>query len=293
MRSLSGTGVWSSALVAGDADQLAETAATLEALGYTSLWLPTFAPGIFEKVERALDATRDLVVATGVLNVWLYPAAETADRFAQLTEAYGDRFVLGLGVSHAALVENLVPGVAYVAPLQKMATYLDELDAAPTPVPRDRRVLAALGPRMLELASTRAGGAHPYNVTPDHTAIARAALGHDAVLVPEQAVALTTEASEARRWGRSFLERSLTLPNYANNLRRLGFSDADLADGGSDRLVDALVAWGDAASIATRVHEHRDAGADAVCVQVLGEGPAGGMLSNPLDVCRALAPVLL
>jgi probable F420-dependent oxidoreductase len=152
-----------------------------------------------------------------------------------------------------------------------MRTYLDGLDTAEQPLPRERRVLAALGPKMLELARDRAGGAHPYNVTPAHSAIAREALGPDALVATEQAVALTTDATVARAAGRQHLSIYLDLPNYTNNLRRLGFGDEDFADGGSDRLVDALVAWGDEATIAARVQEHRDAGADHVCIQVVNQ----------------------
>jgi probable F420-dependent oxidoreductase len=173
-----------------------------------------------------------------------------------------------------------------------MTNYLDGLDAAPTPLAPERRVLAALGPKMLDLASRRAGGAHPYNVTPDHTATARSALGAGKLLIPEQAVALTTNAEEGRRHGRAFLEHYLSLPNYTNNLLRLGFTDADLADGGSDRLVDAVVVWGDEATIAARVQAHLDAGADSVCIQVVSDAPYGGMAELHRDTWRALAPAL-
>lgn len=278
--------------MAGDPARTVEVAAELEDLGYTSLWVPTFGPGAFEVVDRLLDGTTDTMVATGILNIWLYGAAETAGAHARLNDAHGDRFVLGLGVSHGPVVDRFVPGATYARPRTKMAAYLDELDAAPRTVPAGQRVLAALGPKMLELARTAAGGAHPYNVTPEHTAAARRALGPAKVLVPEQAVALTTSADDARRWGRAFLENYLALPNYADNLRRLGFTDDDLAHGGSDRLVDALVAWGDTATIAARVQEHRDAGADGVCIQVLQEGPMGGVGSFPMGQYRALAPAL-
>jgi probable F420-dependent oxidoreductase len=154
-------------------------------------------------------------------------------------------------------------------------------------LPRDRRILAALGPKMLELARDRSAGAHPYNVTPEHTAIAREVLGPDAIVATELAVALTTDAYVARAAGRQHLSIYLDLPNYTNNLRRLGFGDDDFADGGSDRLIDALVAWGDEATIAERVREHRHAGADHVCIQVVNEG-AGA----PLEQWKALAPAL-
>jgi probable F420-dependent oxidoreductase len=290
--SVAGTGVWSSALMAGDPARTTEVAAELEELGYTSLWVPTFGRGAFDVVERLLGGTRDVVVATGILSVWLYDAAEAAEAYARLSDAHGDRFLLGLGVSHGPVVDRFVPGATYAKPLSKMSSYLDDLDAATRPVPAGQRVLAALGPKMLDLARAAAGGAHPYNVTPEHTAAARRALGPDKVLVPEQAVALTDSADDGRRWGRAFLENYLGLPNYANNIRRLGFTDDDLAHGGSDHLVDSLIAWGDAAAIAARVQEHRDAGADSVCIQVLQDGPMGGIGSLPTDVYRELAAVL-
>jgi probable F420-dependent oxidoreductase len=292
MEKLRGTGIWSSALMAGDPTAATEVAIELEELGYTSLWVPTFGPGAFEAVERLLAATDDIVVATGILSVWLYGAEETAAAHARLVEAHGSRFLLGLGISHGPIVDMFVPGATYQKPMATMAAYLDGLDAAPTPVAVHDRVLAALGPKMLELARDRTGGAHPYNVTPEHTAHARAALGPDKVLVPEQAVALTTDPNEARRWGRSFLENYLGLPNYTNNLRRLGFTDDDLDEGGSDRLVDGLIAWGDVEPIARRVQDHLDAGADGVCIQVLSDAPMGGMAALPVEVYRELAPAL-
>jgi probable F420-dependent oxidoreductase len=289
---LTGTGVWSSALVSGDQAYVVDAAAELEELGYTSLWVPTFGPGAFEVIERLLGGTQTTLVATGILNVWMYGAGETAEAFARIADAHGERFLLGLGVSHGPVVDRFVPGATYAKPLRTMTSYLAELDSAIRPVPVERRVLAALGPKMLDLARTSAGGAHPYNVTPNHTLVARHALGPGKLLVPEQAVAMTSAADEARRWGRSFLENYLGLPNYANSLRRQGFTDDDLEHGGSNRLVDALVAWGDDATIAARVREHRDAGADSVCIQVLQEGPMGGIASLPIDVYRELASAL-
>ncbi len=189
-------------------------------------------------------------------------------------------------MSHQVLIDSQEPG-RYQKPLTAMASYLDALDAADPPLDRSFRVLAALGPKMLELAKVRAAGCHPYNVTPEHTHLARQAVGPDALVLPEQAVALTTDADLARQLGRAHLAVYLGLPNYANNIRRLGFGDEDFADGGSDRLVDALVAWGDEAAIVARVQEHRQAGADHVCLQVLSEA---GMF--PRDEWRRLAPAV-
>ena len=277
--------------MAGDPGEAAEAVSELESLGYTSVWIPAFG-GTFETIERLLSATSTTTVATGILSVWVSPAEEVAARVEELRRAHGNRFLLGLGVSHAPLVESLGQGARYEKPLQVMEAFLAGLDAASTPVSRESRVLAALGPKMLELSRVRAGGAHPYNVTPEHTAAARQVLGPHRQLLPEQAVALTTDRGEAHRIGRAFLHHYVSLPNYANNLRRLGFTDDDLADGGSSRLVDALIAWGDEDAIASRVKEHLDAGADSVCIQVVSDGGMAGMTAVPRPIWRALAPAL-
>jgi probable F420-dependent oxidoreductase len=286
MNRLSGTGIWSGGLRYGDPAEVAEAATELDELGYSALWIPDIGGDVFDAVERLMAATRTATVATGILNLWMHTAEETAGSHARLTAAHGDRFLVGIGVSHAPLIDAGEPG-RYQRPLKAMTSFLDQLDAAPAPLAPSARVLAALGPKMLELARTRSGGAHPYNVTPEHTALARQALGPAAQLLPEQAVALTADADQARQLGRDHLSHYFALPNYTNNLRRLGFSDADFADGGSDRMVDAMVAWGDLDAIAGRVREHRDAGADHVCIQVLS---AEGML--PRQVWRELAPAL-
>lgn len=285
---MTGTGIWSSALRYGDPGQIAAAASELEELGYSALWIPDVGGDVFASVEVLMRATRTATVATGILNLWMHSPQETANQHARLTSEYGDRFLVGIGVSHAPLIDARDPG-RYRKPLAAMAGFLDGLDAATDPgaVSRDRRVLAALGPKMLELARTRAAGAHPYNVTVEHTVAARAALGPDALVLPEQAVVLTTDAGEARRLGRTHLERYLALPNYANNLRRLGFGDDDFAGGGSDRLIDALIAWGDESAIRSRVDEHRAAGANHVCIQALSEETP-----FPLEAWRRLAPAL-
>jgi probable F420-dependent oxidoreductase len=286
---ISGVGVWSASLRFHPIEEVAPVAAELESLGYTSLWIPDYNGGILDKVDELLAATTTITVGTGILNLWMYEPAEVAEGYRHLREAHGDRFLMGIGVSHASTVETVLEGTTYTKPLSKMRAFLDALDATPSPVPVERRLLAALGPKMLELASERAGGAHPYNVTPEHTALARQALGAGKLLVPEQAVVLATDADEARAVSRSFLEHYLASPNYANNLRRLGFTDDDLRQGGSDRVIDALVAWGDEETIARRLQEHRDAGADGVCIQVL---TAGGMTDRPIEIWRTLAPAL-
>ena len=289
---LSGVGVWNAGLSARDPGAARDAVAELEDLGYTSVWMPGAAAGILDRVELLLGATTRVVVATGVLSIWVADPADVAAVHARLQAAHGHRFLLGLGVSHAALVEALPGGPTWDQPLGRMGAFLDALDAQPQPVTPDERVLAALGPRMLELAATRSAGAHPYNVPAEHTAAARAALGAGPLLVPEVAVCPTTDAAEARRLARAFFAHYFESPNYANNLLRLGFTEDDLADGGSDRVVDALVAWGDDDTIRARVREHLDAGADGVCIQVIGGGEYGGMIELRREEWRRLAPAL-
>jgi probable F420-dependent oxidoreductase len=282
---LQGTGIWAGQLRFGDRGQIVEAAAELDELGYTALWIPDVGGDVFGAVELLLSSTKNATVATGILNLWMHTPEETAQAHAGLTGKYGNRFLVGIGVSHAPLIDAGEAG-RYRKPLSAMAAFLDGLDGAEPPLARSDRVLAALGPKMLDLARDRAAGAHPYNVTPDHTAWARAALGPDALVLPEQAVALTTDAESARTLGRQHVEHYLALPNYTNNLRRLGFNDDDFSGGGSDRLVDALVAWGDVDAINARLREHRDAGADHVCIQVLNPG------GFPRAEWRELGPAL-
>jgi probable F420-dependent oxidoreductase len=270
----------------GDAGEIRDAAAELEELGYTAVWIPDVTGDAMSAVEVLLRATTTAIVATGILNVWLNEPADVAARRAAWSPEWQARVLLGLGISHAVFIDRIEAG-RWDRPVSRMRQYLDELDAAPVPVPRDARVLAALGPRMLELARDAAGGAHPYIVTPEHTATARSILGPDRILAPEQAVVLETDVDAARAVARGHLAGYLTLPNYTNNLRRLGFGDDDLAGGGSDRLVDAVVAHGDAEAIAARVRAHRDAGADHVCVQVLN---ADGTI--PRREWQELAPAL-
>ena len=283
-------GIWSGALRYGAPGEAAEAAAELESLGYSALWFPELPTGddLFDVAGRLLDATRSVVVASGILNLWIHEPSETAAGFARLFERHPHRFLLGIGASHAPIVDRTEPG-RYRQPLAAMAAYLDALDKTDPPVPADARVLAALGPKMLRLAAERSAGAHPYLTTPDHTRQAREVLGPDRLLAPEQRVVLETDRATARELGRAHLATYLALPNYSNNLRRLGFSDDDLAGGGSDRLVDTLVAWGDEETIARRVHEHHHAGADHVCIQAVTAERDG----FPRDAWRRLAPALL
>jgi probable F420-dependent oxidoreductase len=221
-------------------------------------------------VSALLGATRRLVVATGIVNIWTNPAAMTAANYTKVAAAHPERVLLGLGVGHASFVERAT-GQRYARPYEKLTDYLDELDAIIPPVPKARRVLAALGPRMLALARGRAAGAHPYLVNPDHTRQAREILGQGPLLAPEQKVVLEADPAKARAIARESVGLYLRLPNYTNNLLRIGYTADDFADGGSNRLIDGLVAWGDTDTVLARVSEHHQAGADHVCIQVLTE----------------------
>jgi len=261
----------------------ADIPAELEDLGYGALWSSGgFGPGLAKRFTRLLSATTHMIVASGIVSIWASSPAEVALAAADLDAEHPGRFVLGLGTSHAPMVAR------YARPYARMVGFLDGLDAAGPAVGRDRRVLAALGPRMLELARDRAAGAHPYLVPVEHTARARAILGEGRVLAPEVTVVLERDPVTARGLARDFTAGYLTLENYANNLRALGFDEDDLAGGGSDRLVDAVVAWGDVDAVAARIQKHLAAGADHVCLQVL---PGGGTF--PITAYRELARVLL
>lgn len=283
---LAGVGIWSSQLRYGDPAESADAAAELDELGFKALWVPDVGGPVLDAVDHLLGATRRTVIATGILNLWMHAPRDVAQRYAALTAEHGDRFLLGIGVSHAPLIDAGEPG-RYRKPLAATASFLDGLDEASQPVPTDRRVLAALGPKMLNLSVTRAHGAHPYLVTPEHTATARATLGEGLWLLPEQTAILTESEDEARSIGTDWLRSYLALPNYANNLLRSGFSEDDLTQV-SDRLFNAIIVWGDEAAVLQRVGEHRDAGADHVCVQVLLADPR----AFPREQWRRLAAAL-
>jgi alkanesulfonate monooxygenase SsuD/methylene tetrahydromethanopterin reductase-like flavin-dependent oxidoreductase (luciferase family) len=373
-------GIWSRELRYNpDRGARAAAAAELEDLGYSAIFIPDAGGDVLGDVAHLLAATRRIPVATGILNIWMHDPADVARGCADIVTRFGSRFLLGLGSSHAPLVESAMRG-PYTRPYSRMVAYLDALDAAqpgaaplasadaaarapldaadaaalasappadaaslgpvawadaapvasadaaslaslasadaappdpldpapasrsvsprtspspssrPSPyaVPARDRMLAALGPRMLELARDRAGAAHPYLVPPAHTALAREVMGPGTVLAPEQAVLLDSDPFRGRERARSFVSDYLALPNYVRNLRRLGFAEDDFRGGGSDRLVDALVARGDEEDVARRVREHHDAGADHVCIYVIGG--AGETLQ--LDPWRRLAPAL-
>jgi probable F420-dependent oxidoreductase len=284
-------GVWLASLRPAPMDQERAAARRIEELGYGSLWSGEVIGGkeAFAHLGVLLAATERIVTGTGIANVWArHPAAMQAGA-ATLGAAYPGRFILGIGVSHAPMVDR--SGQAYQKPLAHMIAYLDSMDAAAADVPRTDvpvpRLLAALRPRMLNLARERADGAHPYFVPVSHTPLAREALGPGKLLIPEQAVVLSTDPDEARRIAREHMGRYLRLPNYVNSLKYLGYTDEDVSAGGSDRLVDAIVAWGDEAAIAARVREHRDAGADHVVLQPLGD------LAAAVRQLERLAPAVL
>lgn len=282
------TGIWSASLRYGDAAKAADLAAELESIGYSALWIPDVGGDLWTPLANLLGATKTATIATGILNLWLHEPDETAAQHAALTAAHGDRFLCGIGIGHRPFIDMVKEPGTYQRPVETTAAFLDGLDSAETPLAPEGRVLAALGPKMLELARERTAGTHPYLVTPELTAKARAGVGPDRLVASEQAVVLETDPAKAREVARVHLRTYLALPNYSNNWKRQGFTDDDLADGGSDRLVDALVVWGDEAAIAARVQEHRDAGADHVCIQALTEDPR----EFPVAPWRALAAAL-
>jgi probable F420-dependent oxidoreductase len=266
-------GVWTFQLDILPAARMQETVAELEEMGYGAVWYgEALGREALTKAALLLAGTKRVVIATGIANIYARDPVTMAAAQKTLAEAYPNRFLLGLGVSHIPLVEG-VRRHSYDKPVPKMRAYLDAMDQAPyqavPPSSKPPRVLAALGPLMLKLSAERADGAHPYNTTPKHTAQARELLGPDPYLCPEQAVILENDPAKARAIARKFLEIYLGLPNYTNNWLRLGFQETDLANGGSDRLIDAVVPWGDLKTVLSRIEEHHTAGADHVCIQVL------------------------
>lgn len=261
-----------------------DAATELEELGYHRIWFSAgFGKNVPVRFREILDGTERIGVAPGIVSIWHSTPSEVAAFTEDAERAHPGRFLLGLGASHAPLVEK-DGGGAYRKPYSKMVDYLDGLDAAG--LAPERRILAALGPRMLELARDRSAGAHPYFTTVEHTAEARAALGPDRLLAPEVAVVVEPDATAARAIARQYTAGYLALPNYTNNLRRLGWTDEDLAGGGSDRLVDAVIPWGTAEQVAAGIEKHYRAGADEVAIQVLN---GGDTTTFPAEAFRALA----
>jgi probable F420-dependent oxidoreductase len=284
-------GVWTFAHETMPAERSGDIAAELESLGYSAMWLPeAWGREAFTNAGLMLRATTSLTVATGIANIWARDAVAANNAAKTLNAAYDDRFVLGLGVSHRPLVERL-RGHEYVTPVAAMREYLTAMAAAPMLAPEGERrfatVIAALGPKMLEVGATLADGVHPYLVTPEHTARARAALGDKFVGV-EQAVVLGQTREEFLNRAHAHLGFYTGLENYTNNWRRLGFGDEDFVRGGSERLCDTLVVHGDENAVLERINEHRRAGADHVCLQVLTDETN----APPLEEWRRLSAIL-
>ena len=272
------------------AGQSADFARRIEALGYSAMWVPeAVGREPFSQCAWLLANTRRLIVATGIANIYARDPVSTGQAQQTLAELSGGRFLLGLGVSHQVFVEGR--GHAYQSPVQTMSTYLDSMKLAPylaaRPAEEPPTVIAALGPKMLALAKEKTQGAHPYLVPPEHTAQAREILGPDRWLCTEQKVILTNDPTQARTCARKSLAIYLGLPNYQRNLKRLGLLDSDFENGGSDKLIDTLVAWGDEKAIADRIQAHFDAGASHVCIQALN--PEGGLVPDE-RILEALAP---
>jgi len=285
-------GVWNFALQRLAARDEQAAARSYEQLGYPAIWIPE-SLGSKEVLSHAgllLQATDTVPIATGIANIHARDPMAMANGAKALAEAFPDRFVLGIGVSHAPSVATR--GGDYGSPLGRMRQYLDAMDAAqyaaPEPDPPVPLLLAALGPQMLELAAERADGAHPYFVPVEHTALARRHLGPDACLATEMTAVLTTDRSAGLEVARAFARHYLALPNYANNLRRLGWTDDEIDNDGSDRLIDAVVAIGEVDTIVARVQAHLDAGADHVCVQLRAEKSTDPALAGYRQLASAL-----
>jgi probable F420-dependent oxidoreductase len=287
-------GIWSGQFDFSPAHVVRDAAREVQDLGFRALWTgEAVGREVLTAAQLLLAATDTLVVATGIANIWARDALAMAAGQLAIGEAFPERFILGIGVSHQPLLD--VRGQDYTKPLSFMRAYLDGMDKgydvyrAVAPDSPPPRVLAALGPKMLELAAERADGAHTYFVPPEHTADARERLGANKILAPEQVCVLSTDPAVAREIARRHTSSYLRLANYTNNLKRFGFDDADFADGGNDRLVDTICAWGDVGAIAARVKAHLDAGADHVAVQVLVDDRRG----LPRKEWAELAPALL
>lgn len=269
-------GIWTFALDLQPMSKAKEAARELEELGFGCIWVPeAVGREPFASCALLLAGTQRIGVATGIASMYARSAITMQAGWRTLTEAFGERFTLGIGASHEHMATKLHKG-NYDKPYTAMVEYLDQMDlglfAAVAPTTTPRRVLAALGPKMLALSAQRGLGAHPYFVPPEHTKMAREVLGEGPVLAPEQAVLLETDPVKAREIARKFMSTYIRLPNYANNLRRLGYTDEDLGDKQrppSDRMVDAIVAWGTMDQVIARVKDHFDAGASHVSVQVL------------------------
>lgn len=286
-------GIWAYQLDLVPSKQAQEHVAELDELGFGALWIPeAVGREAFTSSALLLAGGEHITIATGIASIWARDPMAMSAAHKTLTEAYPDRFLLGMGVSHQPMV-SAIRGHDYTKPYSHMKSYLDAMDSAlffaKGPDVEPRRVLATLGPKMLRLAAERGAGAHPYFVPPEHTAFARETMGPDPLLAVEQAVVFCTDPTKAREIARTHTSIYVGLPNYANNLKRFGMADEDFLDNGSDRLVDTIVAWGTMDDVVARVKAHHDAGADHVCIQVIAENGT----EVPAAAWRDLADALL
>jgi probable F420-dependent oxidoreductase len=273
-------GIWSMELRGASRPEAREAAAELDELGYPALWIPGLdGNGVLDDIDHLLTAAPRATVAVGILGIWGQDPALLGNRLAALDATHGPRTVVGLGISNAHSAATA--GQDYGSPTVSMGSYLEQLDSAPSPVPASRRLLGALGPKMADLAAARTAGWHPFMITPEYNATHRARVGAAPVIAPHQAVVLDRDPARARAAARGGIGMFIGFPAYQANLRRLGFTDEDFVPGGSDRLIDAVTAWGDVDDVARRVQEHLDAGADHVTLHVLNSDPDDGSGNGP------------
>jgi probable F420-dependent oxidoreductase len=280
-------GVWSTELRSPDAGLVRETVAELATLGYRTLWIPGMRDGleVLEDTATLLSGAEEIIVAVGVLGIWGQPASALAERVERLDDDFGPRTIVGLGISSPEMAT--ARGMDFGRPLADMARYLDAVEAASPPVPRERLLLGALGPRMSRLAADRTAGLHPFLVTPEYSSIVREDLGPEPLIAPHLAVVLGDDSGRVRALAREKVGFFFGARAYKANLRRLGFSDEDFSGGGSNRLIDAVIAHGGLDDIAQRIREHFAAGADHLALHVLHEGD-----SVPLQEWRELSQLL-
>jgi probable F420-dependent oxidoreductase len=282
-RELGRLGVRSHQIGNGDLGEAILALQELEQLGYGALWIS--AAALLSRGSALAAATETIVIASSVGSIWVYDPPEIAGAFADLEESYPGRFLLGVGASHGPIVARMAPGKVYTKPVSSMLAWLDAVDAEPRPLTPEQRIIAAIWPRMLGVARDRAAGSHPYLVPVAHTREARQVLGDAPTLAPAHVCWIGSDADEARAIGRHHISNPyLTLPNYRDNWLRHGMEPVDV-ENASDRLVDALVAWGDPETVAAKLHEHHAAGADHVALQVL----PGDSAALPREQWRALA----
>ena len=292
-------GIWTHQLDSVPAKRACEAAQEIEEMGFGTIWIPeTAGRDPFVHSSLLLSATQRIVLATGIASIYSRDALAMASATRTLSEAFANRFLLGVGVSHGPFVE-VVRGHTWEKPLEHLRNYLESLKQAPfwayQPEHEAPVCIGALGPKALKLAAELTWGAHPYNVTPDHTVMARETMGKEAFLAPMVAVILETDSSKARELARKDLSIYLDLPNYRNNLLRTGFTEEDLSAGGSDRLLDALRPWGDLQTISNKIDEHFDAGANHVCIQLVVDQTERHTFQNglPINQWQSLAESLL